>query len=188
MRKNQQMARPLKQRVTNRQDVLVGEIIGAHGLKGWVRVFSYTRPVKQILTYSPWQLVSPNEREEFTISCSRVSGKKIMVLFEECMSRDAADGLMARQIFIDRSQMPKLESGDFYWNDLVGMHVKSTEGVFFGYVDTLIETGANDVLVVSPSKGSWDDQERLIPYVEGEIIVNVDQSSNQITVNWQSNY
>ena len=99
-----------------------------------------------------------------------------------------ADGLRARQVFINRSQMPKLEGGDFYWNDLVGMHVKSTEGVFFGYVDTLIETGANDVLVVSPSKGSWDDQERLIPYVEGEIIVKVDQSSNQITVNWQSNY
>ena len=172
----------------NSQDVLVGKIMGAHGLKGWVQVFSYTRPAEQILTYSPWQLVSPDEREDFIISSSRVSGKKILVLFDECRSRDIADGLNARQVFIDKSQMPDLEGGDFYWNDLVGMQVKSTDGIFFGKVDTLMETGANDVLVVGPSKGSWDNQERLIPYVEGEIIVEVDQSSNQITVNWHSNY
>ena len=84
--------------------------------------------------------------------------------------------------------MPRLENGDFYWNDLVGMRVKSKDGVFFGKVVKLIETGANDVLVVSPSKGSWDDKERLIPYVEDKIIVKVDQSSNQITVNWHSKY
>ena len=174
--------------MTDSQDVLVGEIIGAHGLKGWVRVFSYTRPVNQILDYSPWQLASPNEREEFIISGSRVIGKKILVLFEECRSRNMADELKARQVFIDKTQLPSLESGDFYWNDLVGMHVKSTDGIFLGNVGSLMETGANDVLVVSPTKGSFDGRERLIPYVEGEIIVKVDQSSNQITVNWHFNY
>ncbi|MDC2964439.1 ribosome maturation factor RimM [Gammaproteobacteria bacterium] len=174
--------------MTSGQDVLVGKIIAAHGLKGWVRVFSYTRPPNQILEYSPWQLVSPNDKEEFIISDSRIVGKKILVLFEECRSRDMADELKARQVFIDKSQLPSLESGDFYWNDLVGMQVKSIDGIFLGNVNTLMETGANDVLVVSPAKGSWDGRERLIPYVDGEIIVKVDQSSNQITVNWHSNY
>ena len=174
--------------MTDSQDVLVGEIMGAHGLKGWVRVFSYTRPVNQILDYSPWKLVSPNEKEEFIISCSRVTGKKILVLFEECRSRNMADELKARQVFVGKSQLPSLESGDFYWNDLIGMQVKSSDGIFFGNVDSLMETGANDVLVVSPATGSWDGRERLIPYVEGEIILKVDQNSNQITVNWQSNY
>ena len=174
--------------MTDSQDVLVGEIMGPHGLKGWVRVFSYTRPVNQILDYSPWQLVSPSETEEFIISCSRVTGKKILVLFEECRSRNMADELKARQIFVDKSQLPSLESGDFYWNDLIGMQVKSTDGVFFGNVGSLMETGANDVLVVSPATGSCDGRERLIPYVEGEIILKVDQNSNQITVNWHSNY
>ena len=99
-----------------------------------------------------------------------------------------ADELKARQVFVDKSQLPSLESGDFYWNDLIGMQVKSSDGIFFGNVDSLMETGANDVLVVSPATGSWDGRERLIPYVEGEIILKVDQNSNQITVNWQSNY
>ena len=84
--------------------------------------------------------------------------------------------------------MPVLDEGDFYWTDLVGMQVKSTEGIFYGNVETLIETGANDVLVVSPAKGSWDDKERLIPYVDEETIVKVDQCLNQITVDWAPNY
>ena len=84
--------------------------------------------------------------------------------------------------------MPVLDEGDFYWTDLVGMQVKSTEGIFFGNVEKLIETGANDVLVVSPAKGSWDDKERLIPYVDEETIVKVDQCLNQITVDWAPNY
>ena len=90
--------------------------------------------------------------------------------------------------FIDKSQMPDLEEGDFYWNELVGMKVKTSEGIFLGNVETLIETGANDVLVVSPAKESWDNQERLIPYVDQEVIVKVDQFLNQITVNWGPNY
>ena len=136
--------------MTDSQDVLVGEIMGAHGLKGWVRVFSYTRPRNQILDYSPWQLVSLMRRKTFIISCSS-SGKKILVLFEECRSRNKADELKARKVFVDKSQLPSLENGDFYWNDLVGMQVKSTDGIFFGKCGfKLIETGANDVLVVSP--------------------------------------
>ena len=174
--------------MTNSQEVLVGEILGSHGLKGWVQVFSYTRPAEKILTYSPWQLADATESEEFVISSSRVAGKKILVLFEGCVSRSQADGLRARKIFIDKSQMPDLEEGDFYWNELVSMEVKSTEGIFLGNVETLIETGANDVLVVSPAKGSWDDQQRLIPYVDREVIVKVDQVLNQITVDWDPNY
>ena len=174
--------------MTNSQVVLVGEIIGSHGLKGWVQVFSYTRPAEKILTYSPWQLADETLSEEVLISSSRVAGKKILVLFEEFVSRNQADLLRARKVFIDKSQMPKLEEGDFYWNELVGMQVKSTEGIFLGNVETLIETGANDVLVVGPVKGSWDDQKRLIPYVDREVIVEVDQFLNQITVNWGPNY
>ena len=174
--------------MTNIQEVLVGEIIGSHGLKGWVQVFSYTRPAEKILAYSPWQLTDATESEEVLISSSRVVGKKILVLFKECVSRNQADGFRARKVFIDKSQMPDLEEGDFYWNELVGMKVKTTEGIFLGNVETLIETGANDVLVVSPAKGSWDDQQRLIPYVDREVIVKVDQVLNQITVDWDPNY
>ena len=174
--------------MTNIQEVLVGEIIGSYGLKGWVQVFSYTRPAENILTYSPWQLTDETESEEVLISSSRVLGKKILVLFEECVSRTQADGFRARKVFIDKSQMPDLEEGDFYWNELVGMKVKTTEGIFLGNVETLIETGANDVLVVSPAKESWDNQERLIPYVDQEVIVKVDQFLNQITVDWDPNY
>ena len=174
--------------MTNIQEVLVGEIIGSYGLKGWVQVFSYTRPAENILTYSPWQLTDETESEEVLISSSRVVGKKILVLFEECVSRNQADGLRARKVFIDKSQMPDLEEGDFYWNELVGMKVKTTEGIFLGNVESLIETGANDVLVVTPTKESWDDQERLIPYVDQGVIVKVDQFLNQITVDWDPNY
>ena len=71
------------------------------------------------------------EARRILISSSRVAGKKILVLFEEFVSRNQADGLRARKVYIDKSQMPELEEGDFYWNELVGMQVKSTEGIFF---------------------------------------------------------
>ena len=174
--------------MTNSQDVLVGEILGSHGLKGWVQVFSFTRPPEKILSYSPWQLVGSRGREEFLIAASRISGKKVLVSFEQCVSRNKADELKAQKVYIDKSQMPELEEGDFYWDELVDMEVKTTKGICLGNVSSLIETGANDVLVVRPAEGSLDDQERLIPYVDGEIIVKVDQFLKQITVDWGPNY
>jgi 16S rRNA processing protein RimM len=81
-----------------------------------------------------------------------------------------------------------LPEGEFYWHQLIGLRVENTEGETLGSVARLVETGANDVLVVEPGIGSVDDLERLIPYVEPEFIVTVDLAASSILVNWSKDF
>ena len=78
--------------------------------------------------------------------------------------------------------MPTLQPGEYFWNDLIGLQVQNLEGEDFGRVDHLLETGANDVLVV---KG---ERERLIPFVMKQVIVEIDLEQGRIRVDWDKDY
>ena len=95
---------------------------------------------------------------------------------------------MGYEIWTDSEQLPSLEAGEFYWRQLEGLKVINEKGQYFGRVDHLLETGANDVLVVKADKHSIDDRERLIPYVEPQYIREVDLQQGTIFVNWDAQY
>ncbi len=182
--------------------IAVGRINGAYGIKGWVKVFSYTDPIEQILTYTPWYLVHQERRSPRSQNSSgttgednvlefesgKVHGKGVIALPKGFKDRDQAESLRGFEIWVDRTLLPALEAGDYYWHQLENLTVCNEQNECLGHVSHLLETGANDVLVVLPDSGSIDDTERLIPYVEGKVVREIDLAGGKILVDWASDY
>ena len=169
-------------------EVRLGSIIGGHGIKGWVKVFSYTDPMEAIFGYSHWVLRKGGVEQRVNPDKSQVQGKKLIAHFEGVDTRTMADEMAGFEIYIEQDVLPDLDTGDYYWYQLTGLKVINAEGDFFGKVDHLLETGANDVLVVHPTDESIDDRERLIPFVEEEFVQEVNIEGGEIRVNWATDY
>ena len=165
--------------------VLLGRINAAYGLKGWVKVFSYTDPLEEILKYNPWTLRRRDVDKQVEIEQGRKHGKGLVARLAGAENRDHADALIGNEIW---GQLPDLEEGDFYWHQLHGMVVENEVGEILGSVDHMMETGANDVMVVEPTLESIDDKKRLIPYVDEQVVVDVDLEGGRIVVNWLADY
>ena len=170
--------------IKTRHKTLLGRISAAHGIKGWVKVFSYTSPLERILDYSPWTLKHRGIVSQVVVKSLRKQGKGIVTSISEVDNRDDAESLVGSEIW---GELPDLEEGDFYWFQLQGLRVLNTRGDNLGQVEQLMETGANDVLVIGPTPASIDKKSRLIPYVGGSI-VEVSISRGEILVNWLASY
>ncbi len=167
------------------QDLIqVGRISGLHGVKGWVKIFSYTQPREGILKYTPWLVNVAGQWRPFTLKAGRAQGKGVVAHIEGYDDRDMAATLMNCDIAILREQLPAAKKGEYYWIDLVGLAVVNSEGLSLGAVQKVMPTGANDVLVVE----GVDGEERLIPFVKDVYVLDVDLGSRTITVDWQLDY
>lgn len=158
--------------------VVLGRISGLYGVKGWVRIYSYTSPRSNILNYSTWFLGRGEEWERRGLEAGRPHGKGVVAKIAGCDDRDQAASLVHREIAVERSQLPEAAPGEYYWADLQGLKVVTPDGVDLGVIDRLFETGANDVIVV---KG---DRERLIPFLQGDVVRAVDLTEGVMTVDW----
>ena len=147
-----------------------------------MRVFSYTRPRDSIVGYQPWYLFVDGKWVEYRLAEGRPHGRGIVVRLESCADRDAACRMVGREIGIQRAQLPELVPGEYYWSDLEGLTVATLTGERLGVVSHLLETGANDVLVV---KG---DAEYLIPFVVGDVVHEVDLERGEIRVDWSKDF
>jgi 16S rRNA processing protein RimM len=168
--------------LTARQRIVVGKISGVFGIKGWVKVFSYTAPRENILNYSPWILTKNDETREVEVVTGNRQGKTIVAQLAGVNDRDAAAKQCGWQISIAYEQLPAIQENEYYWADLVGLKVITTAGVELGRVNYLLETGANDVLVVA------GERERLIPFLQGSTIINVDLDVGVVTVDWDPEF
>lgn len=162
--------------------VVIGKISGVYGVRGWCRVFSYTDPREGILQYSPWTLRTADGERSVRLVEGRKQGKGIVVKLEGCDDRDAALALMDSEIVIDRDQLPDIDSDEYYWIDLVGLKVLSVDDDDFGTVESIFATGANDVLVVI------GERERLIPFVQPEVVKDIDLDAGIIRVDWDRDF
>jgi 16S rRNA processing protein RimM len=158
----------------------LGYIAGVHGLKGWVKVFSYTDPREAIVQYPKWWL--EGLEEALTVTTARRQGKTIVAQLQGVSSPEQAAGLVGKAISIPRQQLPPVPEQTWYWVDLIGLAVKTTTGQLLGQVDKMIETGANDVMVVR------GDRERLIPFVTGVYVQRVDLQGGEIVVDWDPDF
>lgn len=170
--------------------ITLGKISGAHGVKGWVKVFSETQPRENAVNYSPWQLKLRGEWQEYEVLAGRRHGKTVVVNLAGIEDRDAAAALNGVEIAIWRSQLPPPAEGEFYWTDLEGLAVKTTEGLDLGTVSHLVETGSNDVLVVRepPQKQDSKSRERLVPFIREQVIKAIDFDAGIITVDWDPEF
>ncbi|HIE54084.1 MAG TPA: ribosome maturation factor RimM [Chromatiaceae bacterium] len=161
--------------------VALGRISGLHGVRGWVKVYSDTRPRQNILQYSPWYLQLEGRWQARDVLAGRSQGKTLVARLEGCGDRETARQLMGATIAVRRSQL-ETSDGDYYWTDLEGLRVVTETGVNLGVVDHLMETGSNDVLVV---KG---ERERLIPWLPEQVIRSVDLEQRLLVVDWEPEF
>jgi 16S rRNA processing protein RimM len=163
--------------------VTLGRISGLHGVRGWLKVYSDTRPRENILSYSPWYLRRGREWEEVSLEHGCRQGKLVLAKLRGCNDREAARELMGATIAVRRSQLREgLAEDEYYWTDLEGLRVVTLEGVELGRVSHLMETGANDVLVVR------GERERLLPWIWEQVIRDVDLEQGRITVDWDPEF
>tara|TARA_B100001057_G_scaffold353004_1_gene354773 strand:- start:9129 stop:9632 length:504 start_codon:yes stop_codon:yes gene_type:complete len=158
--------------------VILGRVSGLYGIKGWVKVFSYTVPRNSILNYKELYLGQEKDWQPVRLSGGRCHGKSIILKFKDFKDRTEAETLIDKDIATKRDNLPELENGHYYWSDLIGLKVIQANGHELGTVKKFIETGTHDVMVVEGS------QEILIPFVYKEIIKNVDLVRQFIDVDW----
>jgi len=164
-------------------DVLVvGRIASPFGVRGWLRINAFTAVAESLLEYSPWYLKVKGQWQAVEPLAGRHHGKGLVVQFKDCHDRDAAAALTGTDIGIYRSQLPPVDADEYYWSDLMGMQVITKDDQVLGVVDHLLETGANDVIVV---KG---EQEHLVPYIKGQVVKSVDLEARIIRVEWDPDY
>jgi 16S rRNA processing protein RimM len=168
---------------TSEEFIPVGKISGAFGVKGWVKVYSFTEPRANILEYSPLFMSRQGEWIEIKVSGGHLQGKGLVMGIANVTDRDQVQPLIGAELAIKKDQLEPTEENEFYWADLIGLNVENLEGDLLGQVDHLLETGANDVLVVK-AKG----KERLIPFVMDEIVKLVDLDNKLIRVDWDKDF
>lgn len=173
---------PVNVRDEEESYVIIGRISGLYGVKGWHKIYSHTRPRKNILKYRPWFIRQGSDWIARDLQEGRSQGKGVVAKLAGCDDRDQAALLLERDIAVKRTQLPKPEKGSYYWADLEGLTVISREGVELGRVDYLFETGSNDVLVV---KG---ERERLIPFIADQVVIEVDLEQGRIRVDWDPDF
>ncbi len=175
----------------------VGRITGCYGIRGWVKIHSYTDPQENFLGFGQWMLRRRDGVEPIEFDDGRAQGRGLVAHIAGVDDRTLAESYSGLEIVVPADSLPALQQGDYYWSQLQGLQVwcrdagrqrtgeqGAEQAVLLGSVDYLIETGANDVLVVKPSAGSIDERERLIPYLPGDVVTAVDLGRGVIEVDW----
>lgn len=162
--------------------ITVGRIGSPHGVKGWVKVNSFTEPLENILNYQPWQLSKDGRYQSIKIINSRQQNKILIVQLENCNDRDLASTYTGAEVVVERSKFAELPADEYYWTDLEGLTVSTQTGQLLGTVESVFATGANDVLVVV------GDKKHLIPFLLQQVILNIDLAAKTIVVDWDPDF
>lgn len=170
------------------EDLLViGKIVSVHGVRGDVKVYSFTDPIDNLLEYPRWTLRRGEEIKQVELAKGRVQGNILVATLNGLTDREIARTYADFEICISRSELPDLAGDEYYWYQLQGLVVINGVGQVLGRVDHLLETGANDVLVVKPFAGSLDDRERLLPYTD-PCVLKVDLAAGEMHVEWDADF
>jgi len=162
---------------------VLGRIAGAFGVHGEVRIESWTQPRTAIFSYQPWLMCRPDGKE-FSVKNiqGRQQGQQLIVRLPDVHQRIQAQALYGTEIYVPRSALPPPQPGQYYWVDLEGLSVQTVEGVLLGTVSHLFATGANDVVVVR------GERERLLPFLEDDVIHRIDFSAGLMVVDWDPEF
>ncbi len=176
------------------EKVILGRITGVYGVKGWLKVFSYTDPMESIVDYSPWYIRPENRSrspwKKVKLRAGKRHAKTVIAQLEHCNDRDEAQAYIGSEIAIEPAQLEQLRGkNQFYWHELTGLRVINQQGFELGIVKSLMETGANDVLVVASEEGAEKEgEECLIPWVLQQTIISVDLAQGTIEVDWDPDF
>jgi len=174
--------------------IIVGKINGVYGVKGWVKVFSDTDPKEAISQYNPWYLKQQGKWKAVKIEGCKLQAKTVVAKIEGCDDRNAAMLFTGTEVSIKPEQLKPLDGDRYYWRDLIGLRVRNQQEFDFGTVESLMETGSNDVLVVRSDQVSSEQasieqgKETLIPWTMGQAVLKVDLEKGEILVDWDDEF
>lgn len=160
--------------------IIVGKTGAAYGIKGWLKIHSYTERMVDLLQYNPWYLADETRWQSLEIEAGRPHGKGLIAKFKGIETPEQARTLAAKKIAVKREQLAPLPQNEYYWADLLGLIVIDQKGQQLGQVKYLLATGSNDVLVIIDPAG----KEHAIPYLLGSVIKNIDLDEQIISVDW----
>ena len=179
--------------------VVMGRIVAPYGVFGWLKVVPDTEAFDGLFDYDTWWLGKDNNWREMVVETAKVHNDVIVVKLQGIDDRDAAFACKGKQIAVPRDALPEPDDNEYYWSDLIGLRVKNQQGVDFGLISDVFETGANDVLVVqadvasnedSPvdaKKGKEKPQERLLPFI-ATVVLEVDIEAKTMLVDWDEDF
>ncbi|WP_082797674.1 ribosome maturation factor RimM [Candidatus Mikella endobia] len=166
--------------------IIIGKIKSAYGIRGQLKMVSFTQKPQNIFDYQPWFIkIANNKWQQIQLESWKSYNKNLIIRIINIQNRETAILLTNLEIFIETEQLPNLEKGQYYWKDLLGCQVINVNGYNMGKVVNLIETGSNEVLVVkSNSQDDFCIREILIPFLNIQVIKNVDLMAKCIEVIW----
>ena len=168
--------------MTQERRILLGRVLGAFGVRGEMKLQSFTDPKSMLLKYQPWILVHRGVEREVSGARGRDTNKGVVLTLPDVEDRDVAEAMAGAEVWVPRSRLPRAKPGEYYWVDLEGLRVVNREGIELGKVDHLFETGANDVMVVA------GERQHLIPFLTDSFILSVDFEAQLVTVDWDANF
>ncbi|MDC9714345.1 MAG: ribosome maturation factor RimM [Gammaproteobacteria bacterium] len=160
---------------------MVGTINGLFGVQGWVKIFSHTQPRKNILSYKPWHIQIDGQWQTLEVINGREQSKTIVAKIKDIDNREQATSMIGIDVYIEKSQLPKLKGDEHYWRDLIGLEVVNQSDFVLGKVENLVDTGANHVIIVRGEKEHW------VPYI-APFLIEVNLEMQQILVDWDENF
>jgi 16S rRNA processing protein RimM len=158
--------------------VTLGRLSGVFGVKGWLKVQSYTEPRDNIVRFGIWTLRGKGAERAFEVEDGRAHAGNVVAKLRGIDDPDRAREWVGAEVVVERERLPEAGADEFYWTDLEGLEVRTIAGVTLGRVKSLLATGANDVLVLTGTP------ERLIPFVVGQVVKQVDLAGGLIVVDW----
>jgi 16S rRNA processing protein RimM len=161
--------------------IVMGRIAAPFGIKGWVKVQPYSEDPGTLMDFESWRIGRGELQTYYAVEAAQGHGKALVAKLAGIEDRDAAYALRGQEISVAKSALPPPEENEFYWSDLIGLKVVNREGIELGRVDNLMESGANDLLVV---KGT---REHLIPFVAA-FVGKIDLAGKTIEVDWGEDY
>lgn len=167
--------------------VVLGKLTSPYGIKGWMKVYSYTSPIRGILDYAEWVVRHNGQLSRYRLKQGRPQGRGLVAQLEGVDYRDQAEALAGAEILLPKQELPNLDHGEYYWHQLEGLRVVTLDAVFLGTVAYLFETGANDVMVVK-GEDAPDDRERLLPWLPDDVVKRVDLEAGEIVVDWDPEF
>ena len=159
----------------------MGRIAAPFGVQGWIRVRPATAAVRSLLDYPQWWVGGEGDWQPRGVAEAKVQGRAVIARLEGCGDRESAAELRGREVAVPRAALPRTRENEYYWADLIGLNVVNAQAQDLGLVTQILQTGANDVLLVQGGR------ERLIPFI-AQVIREVDQDAGVIRVDWGSDY
>lgn len=159
--------------MTDKPFIIIGKIVGAHGIKGNLKIHSYAESLSAFQAGASFLVKHVSGWEKtYRIKWAQPHSKGILLAFEQVDTRDLAEALIGSELMIAKSQLPELEAGTYYWSDLIGLSVFSKDDVYIGCLTAILPTGSNDVYVVE-NTGPGGRHEILIPALQS-VVLDID--------------